>query len=318
MKPPPGLRPRKIRALVLAAGAHPRGAAHLSAASGLVAVGTRFYVVADDEHHLGSFERDRSAPVALHRMFAGRLPDSKKKRKKKKPDLESLVAVPGVRGLPTPALLALGSGSRPNRERGAWIALDAAGLPLGRVRLIDFGPLYAPLRPRFAELNIEGAFFVGGELRLLHRGNGGDPRNACIAFAWQKVLAWLAGQADAPKPRSVRHYALGAVGGVPYGFTDGTALAGGGWAFSAVAEDTDDAYADAPHRGSALGIVGADGRLLSMRRLSTTWKVEGIAASAEEKATRFTFTTDADDPKLASCLLQVRLSAAELTRARAA
>ena len=314
MKALPGLRPRRIRALDVDPASHPRGAAHLSAASGLVRVGTRFHVVADDEHHLGSFEPEPSAPVELFRVFAGRLPDSKKKRKRRKPDLECLVAVPGVRGLPAPALLALGSGSRPNRVRGVWIGLDAAGMPRGRVRRIDLGPLYAPLRHRFAELNIEGAFFVAGELRLLQRGNVGDPRNACIAFAWQKVLAWLAGQADAPRPASVREYALGAVRGVPYGFTDGAALDDGGWAFSAVAEATDDAYADAPHQGSALGIVGADGRLRSVRRLSSTWKVEGIAASAEGGATRFHFATDADDPKRASWLLQAQLSASELAR----
>lgn len=46
---------QEVRRLSLAPGAHPRGLPFLSAASGLVRVCDKFYVVADDELHLGVF-----------------------------------------------------------------------------------------------------------------------------------------------------------------------------------------------------------------------------------------------------------------------
>lgn len=301
-------RVRKVRGLEVGHGVHPRGAPHLNAASALVRIGERFHAAADDEHHLVSFTANDSDPVVLTRLFTGTLPDRKKARKKAKPDLECLVALPQASGTGFVALLALGSGSRPTRERGAWLALDAAGDPVGRARRVDLRPLYAPLRSRFAEINIEGAFVVGDELRLLQRANGGDPRNACLAYAWRSVAAWLAGDGPVPRLRSCTDYRLGRIDGVPWGFTDGAALPGGGWAFSAVAEATDDAYADGSHRGSALGIVAANGKLQSFERLPTRWKIEGLASADGGAGRAFWLVTDADDPDRASCLLRASVS----------
>ena len=47
------LSPHFVRTLALDPTQHPRGQPHLSAASGLVRVRQRLYVVADDELHLG-------------------------------------------------------------------------------------------------------------------------------------------------------------------------------------------------------------------------------------------------------------------------
>ena len=44
---------------------HPRGQAHLSAASGLVRVRQRLYVVADDELHLGIFDEPTAAQAQV-------------------------------------------------------------------------------------------------------------------------------------------------------------------------------------------------------------------------------------------------------------
>ncbi len=60
--------------------------AHLSAASGLVRVGERLYVVADDEVHLGVFDSSAMhAPGALLRLLEGDLPHDKGARKKPSP-----------------------------------------------------------------------------------------------------------------------------------------------------------------------------------------------------------------------------------------
>lgn len=306
------LLPRCLRSLSVDPRSHPRGQAHLSAASGLVQVAGQFYVVADDEHHLGQFDGmgHDDMPVRLLRLFEGELPSGKGKRKAAKPDLESLALLPPLPGCPHGALLALGSGSRPTRETGVLIALDAQGALSGRIAPIDLSALYAPLRARFVDLNVEGAFVASGELRLLQRGNRADARNACIALDWNQVAPWLAGRTPAPPAvKTVQTIEIGAVDGVPLGLTDGAAMSAGAWVFCAVAENTDGSYHDGQCAGSAVGLVGPDGKLRRLELLHGAPKVEGIAVQVDGSELVLTLVTDADDPAIASQLLEVRLAA---------
>src|SRR5688500_14627034 len=105
---------RFIRELTLASPPNANSARHISAASGMVAVGEFLCVIADDELHLGVFDRSGTGAGALVRLFPGELPDTPAERKALKPDLEALVRLPGFPGYPHGALLALASGSRPN------------------------------------------------------------------------------------------------------------------------------------------------------------------------------------------------------------
>lgn len=287
---------------------HPRRRPHVSAASGLARIRERLYVVADDEHHLGVFDENGGAPVRLVRLFAGDLPPSKAKRKSLKPDLEALVALPPLKGYPAGALLALGSGSRPNREVGVLASLDDNGDVSFPVRHLDLHPIYSPLAATFDSLNIEGVFLAGDELRLLQRANRSDTRNACIGFDWSEFAQWLEGSNAAPSAKAIHCHALGGIDGVPFGFTDGAALPGDAWVFSAVAEDTADSYADGACKGVALGFVDAQGNLCSMQPLQGFSKVEGIAARTHGDTLTLTMVTDADDPSIASQLLSVTLS----------
>lgn len=292
---------------------HPRGQPHLSAASGLVRVGQRLYVVADDELHLGLFE-DIAATGAkptkgrLLRLLEGELPQDKGKRKKAKPDFESLALLPPLPGCPAGALLALGSGSKPQRHTGVLLALDAHGAPNGRSAIVDLEAFYKPLHTQFADLNIEGAWVASGELLLLQRGNKGDARNACIRFDWNQMAPWLSGQRmEPPTAKSIQPIALGEVDGVPLGLTDGAALPGGNWMFCAVAEDTDHSVKDGTCVASVLGIVGPDGLVRRMQRLPGAPKVEGIAVQADGDGWVVTLVTDPDDPEVAAQVLQLRL-----------
>ena len=318
------LATRVMRTLLIDPAQHPSGLAHLSAASGLVRVRQRLFVVADDARYLGVFN-DPMAPSTdaepanavefptgtLLRLLDGDLPQDNAKRKKVKPDFESLVHLPPLPGCPAGALLALGSGSKPNRQTCVLIALDVQGVPNGRMATVDLSALYTPLRKRFADLNIEGALLVSGELLLLQRGNKGHAVNACIRYEWSQMAPWLAGvHAQPPAAKSVQLLELGSVGDVPLGFTDGAALHGGAWAFCAVAENTDDSYRDGACVGSAIGIVGADGSLQSLHRLEGSPKVEGLAVLADAGGSRnwvCTLVTDPDDPAVAAELLQVCL-----------
>lgn len=136
----------------------------------------------------------------------------------------------------------------------------------------------------------------------------GDARSACVTYPLAPLLVWLARtRAEHPAPLRTTLFDLGMlVDGVPLGFTDGAAVPGGagGWFFSAVAENTDDSYADGECVASAIGWVGADGELLRMAALKGAPKVEGIALDGE---TRLLMVTDADDPERASRLLAVAL-----------
>ncbi|MES2581545.1 MAG: hypothetical protein V4627_02415 [Pseudomonadota bacterium] len=315
---------RLIQTLRIDPAQHPRGQPHLSAASGLVRVRQRLYVVADDEMHLGMFDEPTAAQAdaapgsdpehptgSLLRLLEGNLPQDKDKRKKAKPDFESLVHLPPLPGCPAGALLALGSGSKPNRETGVLVALDVQGQPNGRMATVDLAALYAPLRKRFTDLNIEGALLVSGELLLLQRGNKGNALNACIRFDWNLMAPWLAGvQPQAPTAKGVQLLDLGSVDGVPLGLTDGAALHGGAWAFSAVAENTDNSYLDGACVASAIGTVGADGKLQALHLLEGAPKVEGLAVTAETGGTSWvcTLVTDPDDPSVPAQLLQVRMT----------
>jgi hypothetical protein len=126
----PPLRARKLRDLDLAR-VDGREPAFLSAASGLVRSGGELYVVADDELHLGRFEPEGGAPGSLMRLLDGKLPERPAARKRRKADLEILMRLPALPGFAHGALLALGSGSRPPRERGALVQLDEDGRARG-------------------------------------------------------------------------------------------------------------------------------------------------------------------------------------------
>lgn len=286
------LEVRVVRTLSVETGAAP---GHLSAASGLVQAGQRLFVVADDEHMLAVFDLSGDRPGQLHRLFDGELPDKPKARKAAKPDLEALAHLPPWPACPQGALLALGSGSRPQRQRAALLAFNEAGEVRSAVREIDLSPLYEPLHARHEQLNIEGAFVAAGRFSLLQRGNQASPVNVLIDHDWPAMQAWLAGAAPAPEPLSSTPYDLGDIDGVPLCFTDGAALPDGGWVFCAAAEATEDSYLDGPCRGSAVGVVAADGRLLGVWPLSLRCKAEGIAATVANGVLQLLLVTDPDD-----------------------
>jgi hypothetical protein len=290
----------RLRPLSLDPHSHPRGQSHLSAASGLVCALGRAYVIGDDEHHLAVF-RDRSSVGELQRVLAGDLPRAKAARKRRKADFETLLWLPQET-----TLIALGSGSRPQRERGIALAIDTDGTPRLPATSFDLAPIYAPLQARLGSLNIEGALVAGEELILLQRGHAGSA-SMSLHYVLSDFRDAIAGQRSAVHPHALRPYALGTIDGVPLAFTDGAALPGGGWVFTAVAEASDNSYADGPCRGSAIGVVSADSTLQSLRRLARPDKVEGIAAQVDVHGTVVFMVTDADDPAQASWLLSARL-----------
>jgi len=297
----------RLRDLDLATTTSPGRPLHLSAASGLACIGDWFYVVADDELHLGVFRANSDEPGNLIRLFEGELPNSKSKRKKRKPDLEALTRLPPREESPFGTLLAFGSGSRPNRRAGALLDLDAKGGTSGAARVVDFSEFFALLDECFTALNIEGAVVAGEEFCLLQRGNKTVNRNAIIRYPLSTIMAALPnGRIGAIEPVAIEDFDLGDIGGVPLSFTDGAALLDGRFAFSAVAEDTESSYEDGRCVGAALGVIDRD-RLVLVRNLDRPHKIEGLHALLDGNSIKLLLVTDDDDPAIPAGLFSATL-----------
>ncbi len=309
----PQLAPKLLRTLDVPPAQHPRGQAHLSAASGLVCISARgrahCYAVADDEHHLGHFMADDAVPVELMRLLPGDLPEDKKQRKKLKPDLECLCLLPAMPGYLHGALLMLGSGSKEARHTGLLMPLNAHGLVRNEgmaFERVDLAALYAPLHAKFDDLNIEGCFVRGEHVHLIQRGNKGSSRSACIRFDLPTLQGWLQDPLRTlPAPQDIIPIDLGQIDGIPLTPTDGIALPDGRWLLSAAAESTDNSFQDGPCAGSALALLDAQGKVLAAHPLQGSPKVEGISLWTEGNTTRLLMVTDADDPSQASQLLSL-------------
>jgi len=334
--PDPALGARVLRRTPLHydAGADPSidRPAHVRAGSSMAWVGERLVVVQDDANFLAVVDPHRGAVWALA-LDAGesglRQFDDVRGNKAHKLDLEACVVVPGAAGSST--LLALGSGSTARRE-SVLVASDLTG-PAPSVALRQLPALYAALRaePAFAgsELNVEGALFVAGRgaasavLRLFGRGNGAArdallPRNATCDLDWPALDAHLAAPAEAPPPlpRDVVQYDLGAIDGVPLGFTDAALLSDGSILYAAAAEASPDVTRDGLVAGSVLGVIRVDsrGRPATARHCVVrdgdgsplAAKVEGVTPSADSPS-RCWVVVDVDDPGKASELCEVEL-----------
>lgn len=298
------IRPTKVRELLLQQSTSKKRAPHLAAASGLVCIGNSLYVVADDEHHLGVFSASDSAPGDLIRLFDGTLPEKYKKRKAEKPDLETLTTLPPFEGYPHGALLALGSGSTPNRETGVLLELDSRGRALASPRRIDLSALYDDLRLQLESINIEGAVVLGNDFYLFQRGNKGSA-NALIRCELNPFLNDFA-KGDAPRlnrAADIHVVELGDIDGVPLCFTDGAALPNGKLLFTAAAEDADNSVDDGPFKGSAIGIVNASCKVERLENLDPAYKVEGVTAELGAGGIRVRLVTDGDDASMPAWLL---------------
>ena len=262
----------------------------VSAASGLVLRDGFFHVVADDETALfvfGPQSGTRCVP-----LLADALPDGKAARKARKPDLEILVDLPGQ------GLLAMGSGSRPTRERAVLVDRHE------RVTVIDTSALCGALRGAVADLNLEGAAVAGNDFVLLQRGNGGEGRNALVFIAMHDLLQALATHRfELTRAPRVVPLALGGVGDVPWTCTDLHRCEDGDLLASAVLEDTRDAYRDGACLGTALVRLAPDGALRWLRRLDTPAKVEGLAVVGQT----VWMVSDGDDRDVSSQLLTATL-----------
>jgi hypothetical protein len=234
----------------------------------------------------------------------GELAGTPAARKAGKPDFEVLVR------LGTGELLALGSGSTPQRCAGVVLPLDAGGAIAGSARAIDFSALRRVLAERFASPNIEGGCILGNELILLQRANARDRVNALLGIALDAITAAIAsGRFDESAAAfDATEVELRASGDVPLSFTDCASLPDGRIVFTAVAEETRDSYNDGPCSAAAVGLMDRSGRVSRLAMLEPTRKVEGVHAWLEDGVIRMLLVTDADDANIPAELLAAELA----------
>jgi hypothetical protein len=300
----PPLPLRKLRDLDVEEPSDPGRPAHLSAASGVVRRGEFVYVIGDDELHLGVFRLTSSERGRLRRVLGGDLPGDDGERSNRKPDLEALTLLPPFESHPYGALLGLGSGSAPGRDRGFVCALAADGSIAGEPHELALGPLYRLLREQVADLNVEGAATMGSRLWLLHRGTSQEGSNLAVELSLEQLMRSLRDDLclDAEELENVRHYDLGDIDGVKLTFSDATPIADQLLVFTASAE-ADDGHIC----GSVVGTLALDGSVQRLRTIDRRWKVEGVHAAIDAGVLDFTFVCDQDDPSAPAPLLSATM-----------
>jgi hypothetical protein len=272
----------------------------LAAASGIVVRGDRLYIVADDELDLGVYDL-AGQPLGKVPLLPGPLPVEPAARKAAKPDFEAVLTLPDA------SLLVLGSGSTPQRMRGAWLRFDHASQP--SVQVVELRELYEALAPQLPELNIEGAVVFGDQLLLCNRGNGARRDNALVALNLAQVLLALSQQQPLPAAavQQVRRVELGVLNGTALSFTD-LVVSDGQLLFSAAAEASPNTYDDGVCAGSVLGQLSAAGTVEHVVPLTPTVKIEGLCVVGEREQRRLLAVADADDPRARAPLFYVAWS----------
>ncbi len=296
-------------------------------------VGDRIALVQDDANFIALVD-----PVSGHAdaitLPAGkddaRTFDVVRGNKKHKLDLEAMTRVPMASGT---MLVAFGSGSKKRREN--VLTLRFAGREPRAVHdhlaLVPLPDLYAALRAehRFAgsEMNIEGALYLDGKIRLFGRGNGEarddrHPLDATCDINWRQLAAHITNpHADTvPAITRITQYALGDVDGVAFGFTDAIRADRTTVLYSAAAEASKDAESDGEVGGSALGVIPNDRRngprwapVLDETGVPFTGKIEGVVLDPSD-ASRALVVVDVDDHTCPSELCEVVLSGPWLGR----
>ncbi len=294
--------------------------AHVRAGSGLARIGRYLTVAQDDANFVALIEEQgrRVHPITLPAgEDGGRQFDEGRGNKPLKLDLESCVAVPSDRG---DLLVAFGSGSTSRRE---WV-LVVGGVPHDAPAVtLHYAPeLYAGLRAAHefsgSEMNIEGAVWIDGRIRLFNRGNGAPgnellPVDATCDLEWSTLWSHLQDPEGVPppSPETILQYDLGTLDGQRLGFTDATLGPAGMLFFSATAEDSPDAYHDGPVVGSVLGVLRGGEHaewavLVDTNGDRFDGKVEGVFIPPERPCQAYV-VVDRDDPDDPSELCEVEL-----------
>jgi hypothetical protein len=198
--------------------------------------------------------------------------------------------------------VAFGSGAKSVRER--LVVWNPSAAPV----TLDAAALYTEVREAVTRneqrLNIEGVVACGPRLKLFHRGNdakrgASTPTSTIAELDLAAFVRWLDGAAPLPRVASVTDVDLGAVGNVPFGFTDAVAIDAERVVVLACAEDSRSALTDGAVLGARVGLIDERGvRLVDIHEAGgarTRLKLEGIERRPGTQC-EFDVVVDVDRP----------------------
>ena len=300
--------------------------AFVRAASSMAWIGDRLALVQDDTNFVALVDPLTGLAEAIT-LPAGkdgkRQFDDGRGTKKYKLDLEAMARVPLSDGV---LLLAFGSGSKARRENVMTLRFDGRGArPAPQEPAVTGLPhLYTALHEETAfsgsEMNIEGALYLDGTIRLFNRSNGEakdalHPVDATCDLDWSALQAHIAAPETAPLPPFMRvtQYDLGAIDSVRLGFTDAIPATRTHVLYSAAAEASKNAVDDGVVVGSALGVIPNDRRQPARWAMIRDEKSKPFVGKAEGLvlypggASRALIVIDVDDYAKPSELLEIAL-----------
>lgn len=284
------------------------------AASGLVHLGSNYFVIADDELELGIISEDESESQLLS-LLPGKLPSDPKKRKKEKPDFEVLMYL-ADEASNWQGLVAIPSGSKDNRNRAVFIPLTSKYQLSGQSPIIfSMSPIFNELKRQFTDINIEGSFVKGEDWYLIHRGNSNNDTNRIFRFSKQVLINFILSDSSKNEFSSLKdnrylkdftELDIGYWDDVKLTLTDVTLFENRIY-FLASAEDTDNPIDDGEIKGSIFGEVTIDNQIITKARFKSQ-KLEGLSIKKEDSENTFvSFVTDNDTHEEASFLYQYKI-----------
>lgn len=317
-----GARVRACRPLLYSGGPDPLldRSAHVRAGSGISWFGGRLAVIQDDANFIALVDPIEGSvdSIALPADSLGRRQfDELRGTKHLKMDLEACITIPNESG---EWFLAWGSGSTDAREEIVFLRTSCGdgSAPMIVAASALFRELRACREFSGSELNLEGAVFLAGMVRIFNRGNGAPsqtltPCNASCELPWEELRAYLLdpSRTPPPTPRNVLQYDLGRLDGLRLSFAAAT-VAHDLVLYAASAEDSPDTFGDGRVAGTVIGVFDAPDsvRWTQLRGLDESCfagKVEGICPVPGNPNLLYA-VIDCDDPAVPTELLEVELS----------
>ncbi len=273
--------------------------AYVTAASGIVKKGDRFFVIADDEFFLFSF-RESEKFLTSYRLMDGELPTDPKERKKMKPDFESLLLLDEKDYPPFGAIVAWPSASTKKRMTGVLVPMTAEG-EVDKPQVFDISALEKKMKIHVKDLNFEGIFIKDQKLQLLQRGSGKIMENGIFKM---NFADWLKAIKSGNWDMNIEFEKLGLekLAGVDLSFTDAVDGPNGLLAL-ATAEGNENSFVDGKVYGSVLFRFEKSKAVL-ITEFEPVTKLEGIVLDGKSAF----LVDDPDDVSKPSRLYKVEIN----------
>ncbi|MGE0172225.1 MAG: hypothetical protein AB7T49_05550 [Oligoflexales bacterium] len=299
----PTLKLESVRELALESNPKEKAKKYLSAASGIVKLEDRFYVVSDDALSLFSF-KSNEPNVKAHNLLSAKA----KGKKTEKPDIESLVHLTPMEWPPHGALVAWPSASSLSRMTAVVVPFEKDG-ELGSPIFTNILPLAYQIQPEAKDVNMEGILIRDDKVFLFQRGNSKKGKNGIFEMP---LANWIKGLKEEDWSGKIKFESikLGTLSGVELTFTD-AAWTKYGLLVLASAEDSESSFADGAIFGTVLArVVGDKGEIIA--KFDPNTKLEGFVANDTAGGLELHLVEDSDNSEKASRLFRTVVPSSQL------